>query len=275
MLCDLAHTPADAHDDLRRLCQELATEGADPQVWRYLAVAYLLGDHPQPDERVVATLGNVLPELATVTTENLIGPARHIRDAGRQRYLLDRAATGQGMKWGDTCALMGTDRLEEVDAAFDRNEPLVGVAVIGLALNHTDPQAILPRVAQAMAHHNPEIRTQATITLAHTARLHQTVDDATLNLLRDCPRGNPADDDLWTFIPRRQLPWWLWRHHLPSMVAVSYRSKRSRQRQSSSPLQHHSEPNEANRKGCASSPTPTMPACHVSVASRCICQAGS
>ncbi|MFD7927722.1 hypothetical protein [Streptomyces sp. NPDC059742] len=33
-------------------------------------------------------------------------------------------------------------------------------------------------------------------------------------LLRGCPRGNEADDDLWSFVPHRQLPLWLWRHHL-------------------------------------------------------------
>lgn len=56
---------------------------------------------------------------------------------------------------------------------------------------------------------------QGTVALAHVARLHHTVDPECLALLRTQPRGNEADDDLWDFVPRRNLPWWLWRHQLP------------------------------------------------------------
>lgn len=218
-LCDLAHVPLGPHDQMRQLCERLAAEGADRQVWRYLAATYLLQD-PQPRDRVIAELAMLLAEHGETgaMVEDVVDLAREVRAVGRQQYLLDRAANGQGMKWDDTCALMGTDRPEEVDAAFDRGEPLVGVAVIGLALNHPDPHAILPRVARAMSHHSNEILAQGIVALAHTVRLHQTVDAVTLRLLRDRPRGSAADDDLWTFVPRRRLPWWLWRHHLPSML---------------------------------------------------------
>ncbi|MFC7761234.1 hypothetical protein ACFQY4_26760 [Catellatospora bangladeshensis] len=118
------------------------------------------------------------------------------------------------MNWADLSALMGTDRPEEVDAAFERAEPNVGVAVIGLALTHPDPQPILARTARALASDNPALRAQAIVALAHAARLHGVVDRANLRLLRRSPRGNAADDDLWTFVPHRRLPWWLWRHQL-------------------------------------------------------------
>ncbi|MFD5411260.1 hypothetical protein [Streptomyces nojiriensis] len=106
------------------------------------------------------------------------------------------------------------DRPEIVLAAFRRGEPKVGVAVIGLALNHADPEAVLPVVATALESADREVRRQGVVALAHVARLHRTVDRRCLELLRGCPRGNEADDDLWSFVPHRELPLWLWRHHL-------------------------------------------------------------
>ncbi|MEU9133358.1 hypothetical protein AB0D08_35595 [Kitasatospora sp. NPDC048540] len=132
--------------------------------------------------------------------------------AGRQEFLLDRAAAGLGMDWSSTSALMGTDRPEEVDAALDRQDPNAGTALIGLAVTNPDPDAVLARIARALA--VPATRPQAVTALAHTARLHGTVDAACLDLLRTVPRGNEADDDLWAYVPRRRLPWWLWRHQL-------------------------------------------------------------
>ncbi|MGW6704089.1 hypothetical protein ACWGDE_04225 [Streptomyces sp. NPDC054956] len=117
------------------------------------------------------------------------------------------------LDWQDGSTLRWIDQPEEVDAAFDRGEPLVGVAVIALALNHADADVILPRVRKAMESKDAEIRRQGVIALAHVARLHRTVDQRSLALLRACPRGNEADDDLWSFVAHRRLPWWLWRHH--------------------------------------------------------------
>lgn len=139
-------------------------------------------------------------------------------DDGRREFLLARAASGRGMNWQEGSALLGTDRPEEVDAAFERGEELVGVAVIGLALTHPDAAAILPRIARTLEHalasSDPRLRHQGIVALAHTARLHLTVDRRCLDLLRRCPRGNEADDDLWGYVARRRLPWWLWRHQL-------------------------------------------------------------
>ncbi|GAB7029792.1 hypothetical protein AB0G35_09995 [Streptomyces sp. NPDC021749] len=138
--------------------------------------------------------------------------------AGRAEFLLARAASGRGMNWRESAALLGTDRPEEVDAAFERGEELAGVAVIGLALTHPDPAAILPRVARALERalesSDHRLRHQGIVALAHTARLHGTVDRRCLDLLRRCPRGTEADDDLWAYVPRHRLPWWLWRHRV-------------------------------------------------------------
>ncbi|MER6444902.1 hypothetical protein [Streptomyces venezuelae] len=102
--------------------------------------------------------------------------------------------------------LLGVDRPDAVLAAFERGEPNAGVVVIGLALNHADPGAVLPLVARALESADREVRRQGVIALAHVARLHRTVDRRCLELLRRCPRGNEADDDLWSFVPHRELP---------------------------------------------------------------------
>ncbi|MFF7214814.1 hypothetical protein ACFZAU_30445 [Streptomyces sp. NPDC008238] len=129
--------------------------------------------------------------------------------AGRREFLVGRAAAGRGMNWADSSALLGTDRPEEVDAAFERGEPLVGVAVIGLALTHPDAAAILPRVARALEAPHEELRRQGVVALAHVARLHATVDARCLELLRGLPPGTEAHDDILAFVPLRRLPWWL------------------------------------------------------------------
>ncbi|WP_329257211.1 hypothetical protein [Streptomyces pseudovenezuelae] len=129
------------------------------------------------------------------------------------------------LNWQDGSTLRRTARPEEVDAAFGRGEPLVGVAVIALALNHADVDAILPRVGRALEAKDPEIRRQGVIALAHVARLHRTVDRRCLDLLRGCPRGNEADDDLWSFVAHRRLPWWLWRHHVTERLTWLLRDR--------------------------------------------------
>jgi hypothetical protein len=129
------------------------------------------------------------------------------------------------LNWQDGSTLRWIDRPEEVDAAFGRGEPLVGVAVIALALNHADVDAILPRVVKALEAEDPEVRRQGVIALAHVARLHRTVDQRSLDLLRAHPRGNEADDDLWSFVAHRRLPWWLWRHHFTERLTWSFRDR--------------------------------------------------
>lgn len=189
--------------------------GSSAGFWEYLAASWCYtlaaGERDRRLRELAEATGS--PDLVDVAAD----PDRYGRAwlAGRREHcLLDPIAEGAGMNWADSSALMGTDRPEEVDAAFERGEPDVGVAVIGLALTHPDPRPILARTARALASDDPTLRAQATVALAHVARLHGVVDRNNLDLLRRMPRGNAADDDLWTFVPRRSLPWWLWRHHL-------------------------------------------------------------
>ncbi|MBC3839895.1 hypothetical protein GXW82_05805 [Streptacidiphilus sp. 4-A2] len=100
------------------------------------------------------------------------------------------------------------------------------MAVIALALNHPEPDAILPRVARALAAGDPEVRRQGVVALAHVARLHRTVDQRCLGLLRGFPRGNEADDDLWSFVDHRRLPFWLRRYHAVQRLVWLVRDSR-------------------------------------------------
>jgi hypothetical protein len=56
------------------------------------------------------------------------------------------------------------------------------------------------------------LRHQGIVALAHTARLHATVDRRCLDLLRGCPRDNEADMDIWAYVAHRRLPLWMWRY---------------------------------------------------------------
>ena len=111
---------------------------------------------------------------------------------------------------------------DDVDDAFDRNEPHTGVAVIALVHNNTDTTAVMLRVARALTSTNPETRRQGLLALMHTARLHGRVDDHTLDLLHALVddrcltdgyevRGTAAQtiEDLRVFLPRKTLPNWV------------------------------------------------------------------
>lgn len=110
----------------------------------------------------------------------------------------------------------------DIDAAFDRGEEHVGVALIALVYNNPDADAVLPRVARGLRSPNPETRRQSLLALMHTARLHGRVDAITLELLHgllyDCTPisvGSPYEvrgtatqtvGDLQAFLPSSSCP---------------------------------------------------------------------
>ncbi|GGO67229.1 hypothetical protein [Nonomuraea cavernae] len=119
------------------------------------------------------------------------------------------------MDWTDISQLMGCDDPAEVDAAFERREPLTGVAVLGLALNVLDPGLVAPRLQRAMADTDAEIRRCGALGVGHMARLNGTVDDESIALLRQLAedpvpivRGTVGDalDDVRIFVRRSDLP---------------------------------------------------------------------
>ncbi|MGW8887490.1 hypothetical protein [Streptomyces sp. NPDC055749] len=211
------------------LCRQLA-DGQDGahRIWDHLALSWSCS-HPGEERSPLLAGAGADEDSDLEDAEHVAYDSAHhdmlLLAAGRDEFLLGRAASGQGMNWLNSSALLGTDRPEEVDAAFDRGEDLVGVAVIGLALNHPEAHAILPRVAQALESADAELRRQGRVALAHVARLHRTVDRRCLELLRSQPRGNEADDDLWSYVPHRRLPIWLWRHHLTERLIWQLRDR--------------------------------------------------
>ncbi|MFI8005558.1 hypothetical protein [Streptomyces sp. NPDC086010] len=208
------------------LCRRLSDGDAGAgRVWEYLALSWACSRTGEERDRLLAALvarGDHAMVRSALDPEN---EGSRLLAAGRDEFLVGRAASGRAMHWQSGSALLGTDRPEEVDAAFDRAEELVGVAVIGLALNHPDAEAILPRVARALESDDDALRHQGRVALAHVARLHSTVDRRCLELLRSHPRGSEADDDLWGYVSHRRLPWWLWRHHLMQRMAWLLRDK--------------------------------------------------
>ncbi|WP_412538723.1 hypothetical protein R8Z50_23065 [Longispora sp. K20-0274] len=117
------------------------------------------------------------------------------------------------------------DEPDDVDAAFDRGEERVGVALIALVYNNPDTDAVLPKVARGLRSPNPETRRQSLLALMHTARLHGRVDAVTLELVRGLLDdripisvgsryevwGTAAQtvEDLRVFLPSEQLPAWV------------------------------------------------------------------
>ncbi|GAA2522765.1 hypothetical protein [Pilimelia columellifera] len=114
---------------------------------------------------------------------------------------------------------------DDVLAALAVGDPNAGVALIALALTYPDPDATLACIAVALSSPALPLRAQGLTALAHTVRLHRRVDAETLRLLRALPRGSSADDDLWTFVAWRRLPWWLWRYQLPRHLWWSIRNR--------------------------------------------------
>ncbi|MEU8002171.1 hypothetical protein AB0B66_13490 [Catellatospora sp. NPDC049111] len=201
----------------------VADWGDDPEFWWYAAVSWAFTMPDGERDRMLRVLADTYADdrLALVAADPDGCGSAWIAE-GRETYLLARARSGEGLNWDDSSALMGTDRPEEIDEALLRGEEMLGVAVIGLSLTHPDARQILPRIADvleaAMAAGDRELCRQAVLSLGHTGRLHGVTDARCLELLRRQPRGNTADDDLWSFVPHRELPWWLWRHHLPRIL---------------------------------------------------------
>jgi hypothetical protein len=130
-----------------------------------------------------------------------------------------------GLDWEQGGNLNRCREHRHVDAALDRGEAHVGVALIALVHNNPDTDAVLPRLARGLRSANPETRRQSLLALVHMARLHGRVDAVTLELLHALlsertpigvgspyeVRGTAAQTvgDLQVFLPSEQLPAWV------------------------------------------------------------------
>jgi hypothetical protein len=143
------------------------------------------------------------------------------------------------MDWETGEGLIGCDDPAEVDAAFDRGEPHVGAAVIGLALNCPDVEVVAPRAIRAISSGGSERQGQGITALCHMVRLTHRADSASVallrRLLRDPEMREVAENyaaDLWIYVPHRELPawlrWWSYRYLVRHKVAIWWWSVRSR-----------------------------------------------
>ncbi|KIZ14531.1 hypothetical protein [Streptomyces natalensis] len=101
---------------------------------------------------------------------------------------------------------------DEIDAAFDRGERHVGTAVIGMVLHGEDIAVLAPRVERAMRSPDPYVRQLGCVAAGDMARLYTTLSPGIYAVLRAEGLGGVADSairDTLTFIPFRQLPWWM------------------------------------------------------------------
>jgi hypothetical protein len=117
-----------------------------------------------------------------------------------------------GLDWAAGHGLLAVADPAVVDAAFDRREKHVGIAVVGLALNGDDLDAIAPRVVRAIEADDEETRRLGFTAAGHTARLFGTLDPRIEAVLRRRRRDGIAAtalDDVVQYVG--ELPEWLTR----------------------------------------------------------------
>ena len=116
------------------------------------------------------------------------------------------------INWETGEGLLAVDDPIEVDDAFARNEKHVGIAVVGLALNNEDLDAVAPRVVRAIESDDEETRRLGFTAAGHTARLFETLDpkiEQVLRRFRNDGIAATALDDTLQYVRFWQLPRWL------------------------------------------------------------------
>ncbi|MGW3934231.1 hypothetical protein [Streptomyces phaeochromogenes] len=115
--------------------------------------------------------------------------------------------------WGSGEGLLGLDDPDEWDAAFERGEPHLGTAVIGLAFQCSLEEAS-PRIVRAMRLPDLGQRGFAFTAAGVAARLNGELTPELYAALRAEGPGRMsiaenAIDDTLDYVPFRQLPLWL------------------------------------------------------------------
>ncbi len=122
--------------------------------------------------------------------------------------------------WKSGEGLLGIDDPAEVDAAFERGEPHLGTAVIGLAF-HCPLEEASPRIIRAMQLTDPHQRGFAFTAAGTAARLNGELTPELYAALRAEGPGGFAEHairDTLTFVPFRQLPPWFKRRKVVTRV---------------------------------------------------------
>ncbi len=119
-----------------------------------------------------------------------------------------------GYDWESGEGLLGIDDPAEVDAAFERGEPCIGTAVIGLAFQCSLEEAS-PRIVRAMRLPDAGQRGFAFTAAGVAARMNGALTSELYAALRAEGPGGFAEHairDTLTFVPFGRLPpWFKWR----------------------------------------------------------------
>ncbi|MFK0287155.1 hypothetical protein ACIQVL_42730 [Streptomyces sp. NPDC090499] len=125
--------------------------------------------------------------------------------------------------WQNGQGLLAFDDPGEWDGAYDRGEPHLGIAVIGLAF-HCSLEEASPRIVKAMRLPDGLQRANAFVATGHAARLNRGLTPELFTALRTEGLGGVAEHpirDTLAFVPFRDLPPWFKRR----WVYVTVRNK--------------------------------------------------
>ena len=114
--------------------------------------------------------------------------------------------------WQSGQGLLSVDDPKVVDDVFGRDEKHVGIAVIGLTLNHDDLDVVAPRIVSAIESARTETRRLGFTAAGHSVRLFQRLDDRIERALfhfRNESMAATALDDATQYESFWRLPWWL------------------------------------------------------------------
>ena len=118
----------------------------------------------------------------------------------------------QEINWETGEGLLAVDDPAMVDDAFTHSKKHVGIAVIGLALNHEKLDEIAPRVVRTIESPSIQTRRLGFTAAGHTARLFRTLNpriERVLYRYRNDTIAATAIDDSLQYVSFRHLPSWL------------------------------------------------------------------
>ena len=114
--------------------------------------------------------------------------------------------------WGTGNGLLGISNPHDVDAAFERGEPHVGIALIGLVLNECDFEEISPRIVRALDSPSVPLILQGLVATGHAARIYRKLSGEIYRRVRLLEKEGVADaamSDIMEYIPFSDLPVWI------------------------------------------------------------------
>lgn len=123
-----------------------------------------------------------------------------------------KGAIVEDVDWESGRGLISIDNARMVDAAFGRGEQHVGIAVVGLSLNCSDLNSIVPRVVRAINSEDRETKRLGFTAIAHIVRRFRALPrdvNQTLQAYKQSTLAEIAIEETIQYVPFRELPKWL------------------------------------------------------------------